>query len=466
MIPRNTLMSILDEAVAQEPAIKLMTNSKATALKLEQPAAEGSTSPWPKLAVEVTTRSRLSNSTEQRTLRPQLVVGCDGIHSMVRQTLAAWQQEQGQPDAFSITQLPAVSAGLRYRMMQLPANPTTKQGTVLANSTTLVLSGVTRSKRDIMLKMFMVGIKDPSAPRYGSIITFPDHEIWQISDVDEMYDFLGRTFPQMDWRALVAREQMETFVAHPGGTFPQPQACSNLGWAVPQEEPAAGGAGGASSAAAPPPGGVLLLGDAIHCFPPDLAQGVNAALQDVVVLSEAMAQCGDDVAAAARAYEERRLADAQALPRLLQVCAGWLRAAGCVVLCNAAQPNTTDCVLDAVRSITCDDCLFSAARVQMPGSSPAAAHRHLLQVRAGCPHTVTCILAPSEQQAPAGPSPRPALQPAAPHLPPAAAPPCRSGSPGSTATTGPSRARCGRGASWRWLSSAACCPACSARLCT
>jgi kynurenine 3-monooxygenase len=332
MIPRNTLMSILDEAVAAEPAIKLMTGSKATALRLEQP---GEGSEYPKLAVEVTTRS----STEQQvTLRPQLVVGCDGVHSMVRTTLASWQQEQGNPDAFSITQLPCASAGLRYRMLQLPANPTTRDGTVLANSTTLVLNGATRSKQDVMLKVGMMGIKDQAAPRYGSIITFPDHPIWRITDTDEMYGFLGSTFPQMDWRAAVPRQYMDTFVSHPGGTFPQPQACSSLGWAVPQQEAAGGGSGGGGDAAPPPSSGVLLLGDAIHCFPPDVGQGVNAALQDVVVLSDAMAQCGGDVAAAAREYEQRRLADAQALPRLLQVrsAAGhWASArpgAGCAML--------------------------------------------------------------------------------------------------------------------------------------
>ena len=123
-------------------------------------------------------------------------------------------------------------------------------------------------------------------------------------------------------------------MSHPGGTFPQPQACSNLGWALPQQEAAAGGADAGGAAAPPPSSGVLLLGDAIHCFPPDLAQGVNAALQDVVVLSDAMAQCGDDVAAAAREYEQRRLADAQALPCLLQVRAAGYGPLALPVLCR------------------------------------------------------------------------------------------------------------------------------------
>jgi FAD binding domain len=32
-------------------------------------------------------------------------------------------------------------------------------------------------------------------------------------------------------------------------------------------------------------GGAVLVGDAVHCFPPDLGQGVNAALEDINVCS-------------------------------------------------------------------------------------------------------------------------------------------------------------------------------------
>ena len=56
---------------------------------------------------------------------------------------------------------------------------------------------------------------------------------------------------------------------------------------------------------------MVLLGDAAHAFPPDLGQGVNAALQDVLVLHDTLEQCGDRVEQALPLYEQRRMVRAR-----------------------------------------------------------------------------------------------------------------------------------------------------------
>jgi 2-polyprenyl-6-methoxyphenol hydroxylase-like FAD-dependent oxidoreductase len=53
-------------------------------------------------------------------------------------------------------------------------------------------------------------------------------------------------------------------------------------------------------------GRVTLLGDAAHAMPTDLGQGACQAIEDAVVLAEALAG-SDDPVAALRAYEERRI---------------------------------------------------------------------------------------------------------------------------------------------------------------
>jgi 2-polyprenyl-6-methoxyphenol hydroxylase-like FAD-dependent oxidoreductase len=41
--------------------------------------------------------------------------------------------------------------------------------------------------------------------------------------------------------------------------------------------------------------GILLLGDALHAFPPDLGQGVNSGLEDVVELNNCLDDSNDSI---------------------------------------------------------------------------------------------------------------------------------------------------------------------------
>jgi salicylate hydroxylase len=54
-------------------------------------------------------------------------------------------------------------------------------------------------------------------------------------------------------------------------------------------------------------GPVTLLGDAAHAMLPFLAQGAAQALEDACVLGITLGEAGDDIAAALRVYEQRRL---------------------------------------------------------------------------------------------------------------------------------------------------------------
>ena len=40
---------------------------------------------------------------------------------------------------------------------------------------------------------------------------------------------------------------------------------------------------------------LLLLGDALHAFPPDLGQGVNSGLEDVVELNNCLDDSNDSI---------------------------------------------------------------------------------------------------------------------------------------------------------------------------
>ena len=68
---------------------------------------------------------------------------------------------------------------------------------------------------------------------------------------------------------------------------------------------------------------VILLGDAVHFFPPDIGQGVNSALEDVYLLHETLAGTKDNLSQALPHYENLRQPDIKALIRLVQISYPW-----------------------------------------------------------------------------------------------------------------------------------------------
>ena len=61
---------------------------------------------------------------------------------------------------------------------------------------------------------------------------------------------------------------------------------------------------------------ILLIGDAAHAVSPSIGQGCNAALQDVQVFTQVLAQYQDDWAQALPAFTSQRLPDVHALREL------------------------------------------------------------------------------------------------------------------------------------------------------
>jgi len=122
-----------------------------------------------------------------------------------------------------------------------------------------------------------------------------------------VYDFFEKAFPQLPINQILSPEEAERFAKSEGGKFPTPQYCSGLYFV--------GDSIGTAS--------VVLLGDAIHCFPPDIGQGVNSALEDVFVLNEAISRSDRNLSIALPLYESLRFPDVKALVRLAQIAFPW-----------------------------------------------------------------------------------------------------------------------------------------------
>ncbi|KAF8067186.1 Kmo [Scenedesmus sp. PABB004] len=302
-LPRSAFLRLL-EARAREDAsfVQLLTNTEAVGV---------SRGP----ALRVTLRNTVTGN--DAVFEPRLLIGCDGIASLVRGSLQGWAAADGAPAGrFAMSQLPSLSTGLRFKVLQLPPNPAMRDGAALANPSFCLLAG--KSAPAIggpPLRLGLLPIKDVTAGRTANLITLPDHPVWSVQDAETMYTVFEQAFPQADWRALVPETVMAKFAASRGGAFPAPQFSQGLATVVDAAAPPHARLGGAAVKGI----GVVLLGDAAHAFPPDLGQGVNSALEDVLVLERQLEATGDDLGAALPAFEVARLPDSAALAKLVQV---------------------------------------------------------------------------------------------------------------------------------------------------
>jgi kynurenine 3-monooxygenase len=251
------------------------------------------------------------NSSTQR-FKPTLLIGCDGIQSIVRSTLNTWD-DSGK---FEVQQFPSSSSGLQYKVLRLPPNfPIDVEGKNHAVSTqSYSIRGAFRERRRA-LSLGLLPINDRDIPRPAIMVNWADHQLWQLKTGEDVLNFLERAFPQLPLRQIISLQEADRFAQSDGGTFPIPQFCSGLHYLLPR--PAETNHNETTVS------GVLLLGDAAHCFPPDLGQGVNSALEDVFVLNQVLAENQDNLTRSLPDYDAVRSPDVEALVRLVQIAAPW-----------------------------------------------------------------------------------------------------------------------------------------------
>jgi len=157
------------------------------------------------------------------------------------------------------------------------------------------------------LSLGLLPMFDNNAVRPTNIVTRPDHEVWKIKEGPAMQAYFQNAFPRLRFGqgGVVSEEEWERFARAEGTRFPPCQYSEGL--AVWDSSETCG---------------VALVGDAIHSFPPDIGQGVNAGLADVVALDRALgdrdggADGRGGVGASLERYQREHAPETAALIRL------------------------------------------------------------------------------------------------------------------------------------------------------
>ncbi|KAL3799590.1 hypothetical protein HJC23_008717 [Cyclotella cryptica] len=211
-----------------------------------------------------------------------LVVGADGMNSKVRECLShprsavgGWSLDCPKPNYFKLKKWRSPASFLRIKVLQLPpqfeipdaeGNPP-----LITNSENIyAIRSIYKGPRNY-LSLGLLPMKNNTAVRATNIVTRPDHEVWKLKDGIAIQTWFEKAFPRMNFNGMISNEEWDRFARAEGTRFPHCQY--SRGMAVWDEN-------GDS--------GVALVGDAIHAFPPDIGQGVNAGLMDVVCLDRAL----------------------------------------------------------------------------------------------------------------------------------------------------------------------------------
>ena len=292
-IPRHAMVQLMLECVEEHNA-ECMSNAKlgridycpGTECQSIRPSSDDS-------CVVVTTVDKSTGQTIKR--HATLLVGADGMNSRVRECLASnnvtefasWSNYKS--GKFQLRKWTSPSSHQRIKVLQLPPRfqiPDGEGGALTTKSDSIyAIRSIYTGPRNY-LSLGLLPMKDDNAVRPTNIVTRPDHEIWKIQDGEGVRQWFERAYPRMPFGkdgGMIPDAEWDRFAKAEGTRFPYCQYSPGMG--ISNDRGSCG---------------IALVGDAIHAFPPDIGQGVNAGLADVVALDMALqgkdTVTGEDVA--------------------------------------------------------------------------------------------------------------------------------------------------------------------------
>lgn len=232
----------------------------------------------------------VTSGNDLRSIRSWLVFGCDGTHSEVRTTLSAHSDEFAAD--FTPRVLKTPSSGLVYKaVLFTPPDDFDPQK---------IYRILGKSGRSFALLPFA---GKAGEPRPLSFAQAPEHIFHSFKYPADLFTYLDEDFPQIEARKRLLPGSASALCSSGGSVFPHARWCTRASAWIGSI-------------------GVALLGDSLHCFPPDLGQGVNAGLSDLTCLLSLWPSDTTDrvlIQQCLKSYSELQAPEAEAICKLLPI---------------------------------------------------------------------------------------------------------------------------------------------------
>lgn len=212
---------------------------------------------------------------EKHCISTNALIACDGKNSpVVRALRLADQTIVRSPHGFEASYKKSRSSGKLARSLVVGRNIFDHIESVRKDLGTTCW---TRA-RGVGCSMDILPMLEEDLQQYGGLSALisdeKDAPIWQLNSVEEAYCFFEKSFPALDVRKHISEDSLMSFILGRSVEFPfitlRPSMAAKVGDA----------------------GGVIIIGDASHAVPPDLGQGLNAAIEDVNVIAATAMEVG------------------------------------------------------------------------------------------------------------------------------------------------------------------------------
>ena len=269
---RRDLMNVLIETAESNSKIQIVWGVKIVDI-----------SPTPSDNICITT---IYNESES-IFNSKIIIACDGANSFVRSVLHKLTNQQ----RFKTITGKQISTGLLFKslLLNLPED--------------LIEHGALGIINDKNNKSFAAIYEQTAASKRlcGFVRVSEDDPLFQ-ADLDEksLRNILKENTPHFPWEQVLSSEDAQSFCnAGSGIRFPKLCYSTDAVWKNENENQF-----------------ICLAGDAMHSFPPDTGQGVNASFLDSLRLIELLRKYPNNLAKAMREYENETVREAESICKI------------------------------------------------------------------------------------------------------------------------------------------------------